>query len=510
MNYSKLFIEGRSGDFSGSSIYKVSGSDREKYFQGQTTNDIVSMKNNSFQINSRVDRTGKIQFYFLLLKNEENLFLIFNNDIAEDSIAEFEKFIIMDEVEISKLDDKFYFSMGTRPEQETCFSYFLFGLPAYIYSNSISLKASTITTNEIDELSAFLGWPRNGIDVNTSQLINETRLGDLSVSYDKGCFLGQETVAKIHHGRGASYSTVRMNTPKNSSLEPGTFSINDRKGGEVLSVHVGYCVVRVFREFRIENKNFEVIQGDIQENISFSFYLPDYNIEDFSHQLYLKSVELFQDGDESAAIEYLESVIELTPNFADAYESLGVIYGRQEKFEKGIELMDKLLSVDDDSVLAHTNKSLYLMNLGKIEEAEEEKGLATVKSFAMFGKEAKDKRAQADLDKENQEQLVQRESMFKQVLEIDREDTIANFGMGDIFFQRKEFQSAKSHLELVISVDPKYSMAYLLLGKTLEVLNDKTKAKEIYEVGIGVASSKGELMPANEMQSRLVKLTKSL
>jgi len=226
----------------------------------------------------------------------------------------------------------------------------------------------------------------------------------------------------------------------------------------------------------------------------------------FSNLLYLYAVESFQSGREDIAIKALQRVILLSPEFSDAYESLGVIYGRQEKFELGIELMDKLLAVNESSVMAHTNKSLYLMRLGKIEEAEEEKGLATVKSFAEFGKIAQEKKVKEQLDKEKEEQIASRESMFRQVLEIDADDTIANFGIADVYFYRKEYESAREHLMKVISVDEKYSTAYSLLGKTLEVLGDKQKAKEIYTKGIEVASAKGELMPANEMQARLVKL----
>ena len=54
--------------------------------------------------------------------------------------------------------------------------------------------------------------------------------------------------------------------------------------------------------------------------------------------------------------------------------------------------MDDLLQVDPESIMAHTNKSLYLMKLGKIEEAEKEKDLATVKSFKKAGQDAKNKK----------------------------------------------------------------------------------------------------------------------
>jgi tetratricopeptide (TPR) repeat protein len=196
-------------------------------------------------------------------------------------------------------------------------------------------------------------------------------------------------------------------------------------------------------------------------------------------------------------------------SLADAYESLGVMLGREEKFQEAIEWMDKLLIVNPQSVLAHTNKSLYLMRLGKIEEAEAEKSLATVKSFAVFGQEAKVKKQLAEELKKKEEEVLRREKMFLQVLEIDEEDTIALYGMSDIFFQRKDFQSAINNLEKVIAVDPKYSTAYLLLGKAYEAKGDVEKARSVYQAGIVLASKRGDMMPANEMQSRLNQLVVS-
>lgn len=42
------------------------------------------------------------------------------------------------------------------------------------------------------------GIPRYGIDISESNLAQETGLEDLAISYDKGCYLGQEVVARIH------------------------------------------------------------------------------------------------------------------------------------------------------------------------------------------------------------------------------------------------------------------------------------------------------------------------
>ena len=158
---------------------------------------------------------------------------------------------------------------------------------------------------------------------------------------------------------------------------------------------------------------------------------------------------------------------------------------------------------DPSSVLAHTNKSLYLMKLGKIDEAEEQKSLATVKSFQKFGDEAKLKDQVAAQAKAQEEEWTKRESMFKQVLEIDEEDALANYGVGSIAVERKNWGPAITYLEKVLQVDVNYSVAYLALGKAYKGAGQAEKAKTIWKEGISVAAKKGDLMPANQMQYEL-------
>lgn len=506
MNVYDLILEGRQGHFQDHTLFKVTGPDRESFFQGQTTNDLLALGNNTFQLNSRIDRAGKIQFFFLLMKSDDCLYLLFPNDVAKEAVLEFEKFIIMDDVEIHPCENRATFLIGANLEDQKGFRSFLYGVPAVITTEEIDSNLKELTDREKKTLSIIFGWPTWGEDVKAGQLINNTLLNELAVSYTKGCFLGQETISKVHNGRGATYFPIKLNLNTSEKLELGPYEIDSRKGGEVLAICDDSIMVNVFREFRIENKEFEIRQNEKSYKVKFENYDSNLSNENFANILYLKAVEIFQNNDEQRAIDFLKAVIKLDPSFSDAYESLGVIYGRLGKFQMGIDLMDQLLVVDESSVMAHTNKSLFLMNLGKIEEAEEEKGHATFKSFAMYGKEAEEKKEQEAQRAEKETEMKRRESMFKQVLEIDGDDTIANFGMADIYFYRSEYDVAEKHLRKVLSVDEKYSTAYSLLGKTLEILNKTSEAKEIYIKGISIASAKGELMPANEMQARLVKL----
>ena len=96
--------------------------------------------------------------------------------------------------------------------------------------------------------------------------------------------------------------------------------------------------------------------------------------------------------------------------------------------------------------------------------------------------------------------------MFKQVLEIDLEDTLANYGMGSIEVERKNWKEAQDYLEKVIQVDSLYSVAYLALGKAYQGLGLKDQARQTWQKGIEIAARKGDLMPANQMQLELSNL----
>ena len=146
------------------------------------------------------------------------------------------------------------------------------------------------------------------------------------------------------------------------------------------------------------------------------------------------------------------------------------------------------------------------MKMGKIEEAEEEKSQAAVKSFAFYGREAKKKKEKEELEKQVSESLKKKEDMFLQVLALDEDDVLANFGLGETYLKKNELQKALMHLQKVLNLNSNHSMAYLVLGKVYEGLGRLKEAGEVYTRGVDVASKKGEMKPANEMQARLSKI----
>jgi folate-binding protein YgfZ len=500
------------------SILKVSGVDRESFLQGQVTNDLSKLAIYNGHLTARLSRTGKLQSFFFIAKFVDCLYLLCPSQLTSVIVNDFQKYIIMDDVFLEKESKEIWLRFNSSFVNSSLLEFFFdfnfYGLNAR-FTTVRDPELPLTDELELEKLRVLNGWPKWNEDVNESNFINESFLNEIAISYKKGCFLGQETVSKIENNRGAAYYPMLLEIDCADDL---TLFLNkdfyistpdgERKAG-ILNYQIDRKIqVQLFRDFRVIGSMLKLKFNDkelIAKVIELPFYKNRSN-EDLAKELYHRGIEIFQADNLESAMDYMRKALVFDPNLADAYEALGVMLGRIEKYNEAIGWMEQLMVVNPQSVMAHTNKSLFLMKLGKIEEAEAEKSLATIKSFAVFGEEAKLNKLLLEDKKKKEEDFLRREKMFLQVLEIDEEDTIALYGMADIYFHRKNFNSAISNLEKIILNDSKYSLAYLLLGKSFEAIEAIESAVEVYKVGIATASGKGDMIPANEMQSRLNQL----
>ncbi len=502
-----LDLEGKYFPYSDLSTISCKGDDCERFLNGQLANDVGALKDNEFQGQVRLNRAGQVQsFFYLLKKNQTEYYILVQSDLCETLIQDLNKFIIMDDVtlELSKRDSinllfSNYGHTGFKGTYARLNAYFVFE----------KVEGTALSQAHLETISDLGGAPLWNRTIKNGQLVTDTFAMLDGVSLSKGCYLGQETVSKIESRRGGSYFPVALTASEDTSNTAGELKISKSKVGEVIGESSfkskNYVIASLKRECRVEGKVLSFDNGG-QFSVCYLPLWDEFDLKKISDELYSLAVESFQHGLDDAAIDALYKIIELNPAYADAYESIGVILGRQEKYEEAIKLMDKLMTIDENSVMAHTNKSLYLMKLGKIEEAEEEKAQATVKSFARFGQEAASKKEKEQLLEKDKNELARREQMFRDVLAIDEEDALANYGLADICFSRNEFEQSITYLEQVIETDPKYSVAYLLLGKSLIKSKLNERALGILNQGIEVASKNGDLMPASEMQTLLNEL----
>lgn len=488
------------------------GDDVKSFFQKQSTYDIEILTPGLFNLVSFLDPQGRLECFGWLINKDSKLSYLVPESLTERTLSRLNRFIVSEDVEIKSLGSKdFWFILGPDAKDLVEGEFYkgeLFSEVAYLQKQSNPL-IPVIPEEGVELWRALTGWPKfDGSDFS-NEILNNLRLFDLSLIQNKGCYPGQETVSKIATRRGAAYGPVLIELK--SEGVTGEIINFEKKIGKSLGCYFWndsyYLTAELLRDFRVEKLKiyFSISSHEYEGTVR---YYPL-----FSGDSQLKSQELFYEGSDhfkNGALELAEEkfrlAIKICPTFADAYESLGVMLGRLNRFEEAIELMKELSRVNPKSVLAHTNMSLFLMRLGKIEEAEEQKSLATIKSFQSFGDEAKAKENEALSKQKKQSEWLQRESMFKQVIEIDPDDTLANYGLGSIAVEKEEWQIAKDHLCKVIVQDPKYSVAYLALGKAYKGLGSLDEARQTWNEGIKVAASKGDLMPANQMQSELERL----
>lgn len=87
-----------------------------------------------------------------------------------------------------------------------------------------------------------------------------------------------------------------------------------------------------------------------------------------------------------------------------------------------------------------------------------------------------------------------------------QDNALLRFSLGSAWLGQGEPARAAEHLARAVEHDPGYSAAWKLLGKALAAAGDTAAARAAYARGIEVATAKGDLQAAKEMQVFLKRL----
>lgn len=103
-------------------------------------------------------------------------------------------------------------------------------------ASSGSLAAVTLSAEAFESLRITKGLPVVGVDIDTGTIPNETGLVEWCVSFNKGCYRGQELVERIHSRGGNRQTLARICSADGSGLVAGSpILAGDRVVGTVMS-----------------------------------------------------------------------------------------------------------------------------------------------------------------------------------------------------------------------------------------------------------------------------------
>ncbi len=519
--YDRLRLEGGICAFPGWALLRVSGNDRRRFLHAQLTSDVRALGEGETQVSALLDVSGRLRSVAYVNRGANSYLLLVPLArlpvVREDLGAR----IIADDVKVEAEEaGEMRLALGPRALQimpevpaERRLPITTFAQRGFVTWDASPLPLAPIEPSLLAGLGLLSGVPRWGVNVREGQLVNETVLLKTAVGRNKGCYLGQETVAKLQAHRGAAYASmlVRVSDPvSNVDGLPGRrFEVAGRRAGTVVQAVAwqGEILLEVllFRGFRVPGRSLEfvlddgrVLEGTIEELPALQPEPP----EEVAAELWREAVARFAEDDDKRAVSLLETAIAACPGFADAYETLGVIHGRRGELEPAIELMRRLVAADPHSVMAHANLSRFYAQLGRIEEAELELQLASAGRLHKRARSTNNDPRTVPAGNGEDEDAA-REALFRRVLEVDAEDATANLGVGEIMLRRGEHEGALRYLRQALAADASRPAAYFILGEALKGSGRRAEAVATWRRGLEIAATQGDPDAARSIQLKL-------
>jgi folate-binding protein YgfZ len=543
-------------------LIEVYGPDTARFLQSQTTNDVNSLSACCGQPTCLLDRKAHVLAAFDLYRRHKSFRIIVETSQIERILAHFDEYRFADKVEFLDLTNtgEFFAVQGPeaphaiaaaeREKSKECCEHdvtdtVLWDMPVHVFRKSVTgelgyfiwisrshtkefteaaeKKCTEFGFAELDEPSLETarieaGLLKFGVDFDQEFLLPETGTEETVASFTKGCFLGQEVLARVKSQGSPSRAIVgvlfgddfKSQVPIDSKIisegkEVGWIKSNTYSSQ--LNKFIGYALVK--RDWRVAGKKFDAEVAGVKTDLTVTM-LPFQKAEtaqERAKRLYDKALALYpkesETETESESVALLRQVLRLNPKYEDAYETLGVILSKRDHLDEAIKLMEQLALINPDSVMAHTNLSVFYVQKGDKDKAEEEKAISMSIRMQLAAREATVTKKKEEESKQNRQAVLDRMNMFKQVLGIDAEDLLANYGYGSCLVELQEFQNAVPYLQKAIAVKPMHTVAYVALAKAYEGLSNKKEMTSILEQGIEVASKKGDLVPLKEMQTML-------
>jgi len=210
-------------------IVKLTGPDRVSWLQGMITNDVDKLPAGSGCYAAHLTPQGKLVAQMRVFKDEDALWLVLERAVIPKLVAAFDKLLIMEDVQIAEMSDQYSVLgllgreagralaswMGKAEEIQALYSHRKFddtritvaqcGYEIWIpraQTDSVlrafaDLGVTAVDHGTWDVLRTETGIPIYGVDIDETTTMPE--LGENGISYEKGCYIGQEVVAKVKY-----------------------------------------------------------------------------------------------------------------------------------------------------------------------------------------------------------------------------------------------------------------------------------------------------------------------
>ena len=290
-------------------VLVTKGKDAETFLQGQITNDIKIIKNEEGAIYAGYcSPKGRLIAFFLIIKAQDCYFLICPSSIGEEISKKLSMYIMRSDVTLHKAEEISFFSFYGNVKEEKAFKGLLDEAPIKVMQTVKCISESgeanyfTITKlpgeenryfvlgegdlinsiyNELDQTSGvadYHSWNASDIEAKIPSIFKETQdqfipqslnldlIG--AVNFKKGCYTGQEIVARTHYLGQTKRRMYLGSSNLNKAPQQGdSIMLDQQKVGQLVnSYKLMNNSYRLLFELKIKNIDSELkISGNIIE-----------------------------------------------------------------------------------------------------------------------------------------------------------------------------------------------------------------------------------------------------
>ena len=185
-------------DLSHLSVIAVSGEDRLKWLHDLTTQFLTDLEAGMWKPAMILDPQGHVEYQFNLVDDGTTTFLVLDQSYAEALVAYLTKMRFMLKVDVRDATSEFAVlrAPGATTDIGGPFALVPRGEVAQM-AQAFNAVATQVGTWALDAERVAAGRPRIGFETDHKTIPNEIGVLNGAVHMNKGCYRGQETVAKI-------------------------------------------------------------------------------------------------------------------------------------------------------------------------------------------------------------------------------------------------------------------------------------------------------------------------
>ena len=279
-------------DLSHLGLIKACGEDTQNFLHSQFTNDLKQVSNTTSQLSSYCNPKGRILSIFRIFKRDDDFFLLMRKDVIEATLQKLTMFKLMAKVELTDVSDNYVIYGVAGPESDSVLTANKINFPENTDQSLQDNKSSIIRVASESSRLLFICeteqaistwkalsektiqtnakvWQLHDIQSGIPQVTAETSEAFIpqmvnlelidGVNFQKGCYPGQEIVARTHYLGKPNRRMFKINIKSDQTPNPGDNIFSEKDGDQpvgkiVTAVKSNRDAITALAVLRIEKK----------------------------------------------------------------------------------------------------------------------------------------------------------------------------------------------------------------------------------------------------------------